>query len=104
MENSTELDSLNLTNPNMTEPLDCPQFSNETAAAIDTFAYWVEGVLLCSIAVPGIAGNALSSYILVIIMIGLLESHNNHFRYFKHGDSCITDRLIITIANRLLLH
>jgi len=44
--------------------LDCPQYSNDTAAAIDLFAYWIEGILLCVIAVPGIAGNALSSYIL----------------------------------------
>ncbi len=46
------------------EGLDCPQYSNDTATAIDLFAYWVEGILLCVIAVPGIAGNALSSYIL----------------------------------------
>jgi hypothetical protein len=76
MENSTYLDlsnpvnleGSNSTNKSLFEPLDCPQFSNETALAIETFAYWVEGVLLCVIAVPGIAGNALSSYILVRIM------------------------------------
>ena len=70
MDNETYLEvvvaSTNETNLTTSlEPLDCPQFSNETAAAIETFAYWVEGVLLCVIAVPGIAGNALSSYILV---------------------------------------
>jgi len=70
MDNETYLEVAVASNEtNMTtslEPLDCPQFSNETADAIETFAYWVEGVLLCVIAVPGIAGNALSSYILVI--------------------------------------
>lgn len=66
MDNNTDLglDISNSTNSTLSE-LDCPQFSNETAEAIETFAYWVEGVLLCVIAVPGIAGNALSSYILV---------------------------------------
>ena len=54
----------NMTGPATPETLDCPQYSNDTAAAIDLFAYWVEGILLCVIAVPGIVGNALSSYIL----------------------------------------
>ena len=79
MENSThldlsslELEGSNSTNTSLIQPLDCPQISNETDLAIETFAYWVEGVLLCVIAVPGIAGNALSSYILVRIIRGSL--------------------------------
>ena len=85
MENSTypelsievDLEGSNSTNTSLFEPLDCPQFSNDTALAIETFAYWVEGVLLCVIAVPGIAGNALSSYILVSSMHGLLPKGLN---------------------------
>ena len=68
MENETLVEVSNSTIGNgsgFETALDCPQFSNETADAIETFAYWVEGVLLCVIAVPGISGNALSSYILV---------------------------------------
>lgn len=51
----------NMTSDNV---LECPEYSNETAFNIDMFAFWVEGILLCIIAVPGIVGNTLSSYIL----------------------------------------
>jgi hypothetical protein len=35
------MDLDNTTNSTLPDPpLDCPQFSNETAAAIETFAYW----------------------------------------------------------------
>jgi hypothetical protein len=77
MENETLLEVPNSTIGNgsgFEVALDCPQFSNETAAAIETFAYWVEGVLLCVIAVPGIAGNALSSYILVKYFICIVNT------------------------------
>jgi hypothetical protein len=77
MENETLLEVSNSTIGNgsgFEVALDCPQFSNETAAAIETFAYWVEGVLLCVIAVPGIAGNALSSYILVKYFICIVNT------------------------------
>ena len=89
MENDTDIS--NLTNPNTTEAvLDCPQFSNVTAAAIDTFAYWVEGVLLCAIAVPGIAGNALSSYILVTTSFRYFFQFTFPFPVFLLSESCLS--------------
>ena len=49
---------------NDTDDLVCPEYSRETGKMIEVFAFWLEGIVLCIIAVPGIFGNALSSYIL----------------------------------------
>ncbi len=51
-------------NPADLEDLVCPEYSKETEKILEVFAFWLEGVVLCIIAVPGIFGNALSSYIL----------------------------------------
>jgi hypothetical protein len=57
--------SNNLTMDNITtNDLECPEYSKETGHFLDDFSFWSEGVTLCAIAVPGIFGNALSSYIL----------------------------------------
>ena len=66
--------------------LDCPEYNNETEKIIDQFAFWSEGVLLCGIGLPGILGNALSSYILAgksmrnsfnLLLIGKHKYANN---------------------------
>ena len=63
MESTTEASSSNGT-INDTLPLECPEYSPETGLLVEEFAFWIEGVCLCLIAIPGIFGNCLSSYIL----------------------------------------
>ena len=82
MESTTEVSNLEM---NVT--LECPEYSQETGLLVEEFAFWIEGVCLCLIAIPGIFGNCLSSYILAgksmrnsfnLLLIGLAMYDNTY--------------------------
>ena len=61
MATTTEVSNITV---NDTDTLECPSYSKETGLLVEDFAFWIEGICLCLIAIPGIFGNCLSSYIL----------------------------------------
>ncbi len=48
----------------MNDSFSCPVYSESDARFLDTFGFWVEGVLLDVLAVAGIVGNSLASVII----------------------------------------
>ena len=44
--------------------LDCPSDTDEQGREVDDLAFWIEGVVLCVIAVFGLIGNTASGLIL----------------------------------------
>ena len=57
----TEDDSKNLS---IIIPEDCPLFTEENNILIGQMSFYIEGISLCCIAIPGFLGNIGSGYIL----------------------------------------